>query len=119
MSGIFFVQLLWCAVEMAFLLSTLESESTLVVWVSILAIPSVMLPTFFYCKLSENLTTDLAVIGDAFYDCAWFNLLAKQQEFFLMPIQRAQIEFRCTGLGIVDCSLRIFLSVNHIFAKFD
>lgn len=71
-----------------------------------------IIANIFFCKLSENITTDLEEIGDAFYNCPWYFLAVSQQKTFVLPIHRSQKTYRLTGLGIVSCSLDIFLSVS-------
>lgn len=79
---------------------------------SVMGAFTVLLPTFLFCKLSENMTERLKVVGDQFYGCSWYYLAAPQQIMFLLPIQRAQKETRLNGLRLVDCSLEIFLTVH-------
>lgn len=67
---------------------------------------------YIYCYLSETVSSSLAEIGDIFYQVAWYRLPAKQQKPFVLPIRRAQKEFRMNGLGVVSCSLRVFASVS-------
>lgn len=66
---------------------------------------------FIYCYVSECITTDLMEIGDAFYNTPWYRLPVKQQKLMVLPILRAQREFRLSGLGLIDCSLATFVSV--------
>lgn len=72
-----------------------------------------ILSIYILCFLSENVTNTLEAIGDIFYNSAWYRLPPKQQELFIVPIQRAQINFRLSGIGIVECSLKVFLSVRR------
>lgn len=114
MSTIFFYQLLLCAVIVALYLSMMASSNlfSFNIIVCLAAMSTVLLPTFFYCKLSESVTFDLELIGDTFYECSWYYLHPKQQQMFVLPIQRAQNCFRMTGLGIVECSLNAFSFVS-------
>lgn len=66
---------------------------------------------FGYCFGSECVTSDLMEVGDIFYNSSWYRLPVKQQKLLALPIQRAQREFRLSGLGLIDCSLAVFLSV--------
>lgn len=114
MSTVFFYQLLFCAINTAFFLFVIEScalfsLSTLVCFVGI---SSVLVPAFFFCKLSENVTFELEVIGDSFYDCSWYCLSVKQQKLFILVIGRSQKATRMNGLGIIQCSLGVFTSVS-------
>lgn len=119
MSAMFFIQMLFSAIQLAtfmFVLNATNSMSQSNV-TAVLGSLSVLLPTYIYCNLSEKVTGRLQVIGDAFYGCAWYCMRVKQQKLFLLPIQRAHQAFRMNGLGIVACSLAIFASVNAINSK--
>lgn len=113
MSTVFFYQLLLCAVDIAFFLFLFESDNlfSFTILVSVVGLASVLLPTFYYCILSENLTLDLSEIGDVFYNCSWYELSVKQEKWFILPIRRCQKTFDISGLGIVECSLGVFASV--------
>lgn len=114
MSEVIFYQVLLSAVELAtfmFVIDRTDAMSPLNN-VALIAILTILPQTFFFCKLSENITDRLEAIGNVFYGCSWYCLSAKQQQLFLLPIQRGQREFRMNGLGIVDCSLEIFWAVN-------
>lgn len=113
--GLFF-QLLVSAVSLAIYMFGIESNGNLSVsfFISIIGLTSVITTTYIFCFLSEYVTYKLSDIGDHFYNCAWYNLPVKQQKMFILPIQRAQVEFRINGLGLVECSLNVFSSVNSI-----
>lgn len=114
MSEVIFYQMLFTAIELAtYMFAIVESKDlSLNDVTAIVGAISVLVPTFLYCKLSENVTEHLQAIETAFYGCSWYRLHVKQQKMVMLPIQRAQIEFRLNGLGIVDCSLEIFAAVN-------
>lgn len=109
-----FCQLLCSAIELA--LYTFVIDGTAVMSpasnTAIIGAMTVLLPTFLFCKLSENMTDRLLKIGDVFYKCPWYRLSVRQQKLFLLPIQRGQMEYRISGLGIVECSLAIFTAVR-------
>lgn len=67
--------------------------------------------TFAYFFLSEWITTDLFAIDEIFYNSPWFRLSTDQQKLLVLPIMRADREFRLTGLGIFECSLAVFATV--------
>lgn len=116
--GLFF-QLLICAVSLAVYMMGMETSKAfgLTFFVSISGIVNNLTATYIYCLLSENVTLDLGMIGNNFYDCAWYQLPVRQQRLFAVPIQWAQLEFRMTGLGWVECSLRVFTAVSFFRAK--
>lgn len=118
MSVVLFCQLVMCAANIAFFLFVVESTKlfSLKMLVALIGMFSILLPTFFYCLLSERVTHALDLVGDAFYECSWYRLRLDQQRLFLMPILRAQRSFQIMGLGIVGCSLGAFLSVNFLFS---
>lgn len=115
MSAALFCQLLFSAAELAMLFFVLNetNASSITNSVAIIAVSVVLMPSFVVCLLSEKVTGRLQAIGDGFCECAWYRLSAEQQQLFLLPIKRAQKECRLNGLGIVDCSLAVFASVNH------
>lgn len=117
MSVALFLQLLCSAIITAIdlLVITLSGVVSAVALLAFIDLLTVLIPTLFYCKLSENITTDLGKIDNAFYGFSWHEIPLKQQKLFLLPIQYAQRSFRLTGLGVVDCSLPVFLSVFQRF----
>lgn len=120
MSEVLFYQILFSAIELASFMFAVDeskgmspSNNT-----AALSVLTVLLPTFLFCKLSENVSVRLLLIDDAFYGCSWYYLNASQQKLILMATQRAQKEFRMRGLGIVNCSLEMFLTVDSILEHF-
>lgn len=116
-STILFVQLVLCAVTIAMCLFSIDANGvfSMAFIASLAGLNSVLTPTFAYCLLSENVTWNLHLVANHFYDFAWYHLPAKQQKLFVLPIRRAQREFRMTGHGIIPCSLSVFSSVNIEF----
>lgn len=116
--GLFF-QLLVCAGTVAVYMVGIDSNPHLNVNLGVLCIGmSVTLSsTAIYCYLSENVTTALEEIGNTFFEFDWSRLPPKHQKLFLLPIQRSQLNFRLTGLKLVDCSLRVFSSVRMFHLK--
>lgn len=114
MSPILFYQLLCCAVDIAVVLVAVDMHQLLRLGtlVSIEGVSCMLFQTFFFCKLSESITSKLYSIGDIFYEANWYTLPVRQQKWLILPIQRSQREFRLKGFGIIDCSLWIFLSVS-------
>lgn len=117
MNAVLFHQLLWCAIITATDLFVIQMIGGMNIMTALTAVnlSSALIPTFFYCKLSENITADLGGIDIILYGFVWYQLPLNQQKLFLWPIQRAQREVRLTGLGIFDCSLPTFLWVKHFF----
>lgn len=111
-AGLFF-QLLVCAVSLAVYMFGIETNQTFGMQFvsSIIGLFSLVASTYFYCFFSEKYTSDLGQIAFNFYQFAWYRLPPRQQKYFVMPIQRAHKELRLTGLGLVECSLKIFASV--------
>lgn len=113
MTEVIFYQLLFSAVELAmfmFVITETNEMSAANITATQGAL-SVLLPTFIFCTLSEHMTERMRAIADAFYGCPWYRLSAQQQLVFLLPVQRSQRAFRLNGLGIVDCSLAVFVTV--------
>lgn len=114
MTEVIFFQMLFSAVELASFTFAVDETKGISATnnTSVIGASTVLIPSFLVCKFSETMTWHLQVIGDAFYECSWYCLGAKQQKLFLLPMQRAQKDFRINGLGIIDCSLEIFASVS-------
>lgn len=114
MNGGLFFQLLICAVCLAVYLVEIEKHHAISMrfLVSIFGVITIVAPTYVYCFLSENVTHDLATIGDIFYNFTWYRLPIKQQKLINFAIMRALKNYRMTGFGLVECSLRVFTSVR-------
>lgn len=117
MSATLFYQLLICASIIAFNLFVLESYNLLSFesLASIYVVATYSILTFIYCYLSDTVTTNLYNIGDTFFGFCWYLLPVPQQKLFILPIQRSQQLYHLNGLGLVDCSLRNFLSVILVY----
>lgn len=115
MSPVLFFLLLSYAIIIAVFLLDFEAadELNLAVCGMVFAFMNVLMQLIIYCRLSENVTTDLFASGDLFYESPWYQLPPKLQMIYILPLQRPQREFRLTGLGILECSLRNFVSVRR------
>lgn len=115
MLDILFYQLLICAVIIAFNLFGLETAKldmyTILATTELLC---TVVPTYIYCYLSEQLTFDLLDIGVTFFGSIWYELPVKCQQLVTLPIIRSQRPIYLSGLGIIDCSLSVYLSVSVI-----
>lgn len=114
MSATIFYQLISCSIVTAVNLFAiyLNGLFRLESFVAFIDIISVLAPTFFYCKLSDCVISDLHEIGDICFNMAWYELPLKQQKLFVPMIQRAQHGVSLTGFGVVACSLPAFLGVS-------
>lgn len=114
MSFVLFVNTLTCVIVIAFSLTVVEmSESVnIALCVAIANLGGVLGITFVHFYPSEWITSDLLVIGDLFYESSWYCLPTKQQKLLMLPIQRAERDFRLKSLGLIDCSLVILGSVS-------
>lgn len=117
-AGLFF-QLLASAITFAVFMVGIETSpvKSLLFCVSVQGMTYNMLITYAYCLFSEMISADLAAIGDIFYGCAWYRMPVKQQNRLMLPIQRAQVEFRLYGLGFIECSLKTYTSVKSDLSK--
>lgn len=115
--GLFF-QLLVCAGSLAIYMVGMDRSGVLSMnfCLALCGLVTIIASTYIYCFLSEGVTSELGAVGDIFYEYPWHQLPAKQQQLFILPIQRARKEFRMTGLGLVECSLRVFASVRAFLA---
>lgn len=113
MQVILFSLTLDCIIVIAFNLYVLELTDAfgLQTIVALVDTSFTTLWAFAYYYLSEWITADLLDIGDTVYHSPWYRLPAKQQRLVMLPIERAQQEFRLTGLGLFNCSLAVFSSV--------
>lgn len=113
MSSILFVLLLLYGITIGvFMFGAISCDPTTVAFYgSVCALSDKLAELLMYCYLSENVTSDLGATGDAFFHSLWYRLPIKLQKLYIIPIQQSQKEFRLTGLGIVECSLRIFITV--------
>lgn len=109
-----------CIICIAFNLLAVElSESfSLELMVASSDIAVVIGITAVYYFHSEWITSDLLEIGDNFYNSTWYLLPVHQQRLLVLPIQRADREFRLKALGLFECSKAVFLSVNGCFFYF-
>lgn len=114
MSPVLFFLLLSYAIIIAIFLLDFEAvdEFTFVVYGMLTAFSNFVMQLVIYSRLSENVTRDLFASGDLFYDSPWYQLAPNLQKLYALPILRSQREFRLTGLGIIECSLRVFASVR-------
>lgn len=119
MEVVLFVSTIVCTIVLALNLYVLESTESINIEI-LVALPHTALTvgvTFGYFYLSEVITSNLLDVGDFFYDSSWYRLPANRQRLLMLPIQRAQSEFRLRGLGIVDASLPVFASVRARLGK--
>lgn len=119
MSEILFSMLLTCTVIVAFNLFALESNAMFSVQ-TVIAVCNVgcLLPSnFTYCLLAEQVTDNLLHVGDILYDSPWYRLPLQQQKLLIIPIQRAQREFRLKSLRLINCSLAVFSAVSILSSQ--
>lgn len=113
-SEFLFIQLVICAIAMAFNLFALESHGIFSThsMSTIIGLIVVLTFTFIVCYLAEALTLDLNGIADIFYDLAWYQLPIKAQTLFIPIISHSLHEFRLNGIGLIECSLFVFGKVS-------
>lgn len=116
LGAISFYQLVTCAIDLALSLFALDHNGIFSVdaIVALYIMVSAVTPTFIFCYLAECITSDLLCVGDIFYESAWYRLPAKQQTFAILLMQCSQRRFKLNGFGIVNCSMRVFLSVRWL-----
>lgn len=114
MGPILFNCMFTCIASIAFNLFVIESNGTpnFQKIVALIDLVGILMLTFVHFSLSEWITNVLLEIGDDFYNSRWYRLPNKQQKLMTLPIQRAQREFRLTGLGLFECSLYVFDAVR-------
>lgn len=106
-----FSDLLTCALVIAFNLLLLASIDYIDLQIvsSLLNVSTVVLMTFVFCYLSENISESLSGIDNAFYESSWYFLHVQHQKSIIMAIARRG--FRLDGLGLIYCSLETFARV--------
>lgn len=120
MSLILFIMLVMYAIIIALLLIALDASYAIdnEFFIKINGLNNILIPLAIYCTLSENVTVDLIATGNVFYTSCWYLLPDKLQKLYVLSISRSQKEYRLMGLGIVECSLRTFVSVRHFLCDF-
>lgn len=113
MSGVLFNALFSCVLYIALLLFSLDQSFTVdfALFINLVGIFVYLVTCYIYCYFSERITTNSIKIADDAYDSLWYRMTVRQQMKVMFIIQRAQKEFRLTGLELVDCSLATFLTV--------
>lgn len=98
---------------MAFNLFAMESSDTmsLQTLVGTSALMCLLPLNFAYCYYAEMVCTSLFEVRLIFYSSAWYKLPVKQQQFIILPVQRAGRKMRFKCLGLVECSLAMFSTV--------
>lgn len=71
-----------------------------------------LIANYVLCYFLSNLTIDVMSIVDRVFDVYWYQLARKEQFIALTIIRRSQNPFVLKGLGVFDCSLSTFLTVN-------
>lgn len=114
---LFFLLLLYAVTIAAFMIDVMGTINSfgLTFFATLTGLLNILMQMIIYCQLSENVTLDLLAAGDIFYESLWYRLPVRVQKLYMLPIQRSQREFRVTGLGIIECSLRVFASVRFTF----
>lgn len=67
--------------------------------------------SFVFCFLSEKITTKSLECAIIAYNATWYEMSIIDQKAIILIIMRSQKEYRITGLGLVNCSLEVFLKV--------
>lgn len=108
--GLFF-QLLVCAVSLAVYMVGMESNGLSVgFFVSAIGLTDVILSTYALCFLSEYVTHNLSIVGDYFYNCAWYCFSIKHQRLwcFLYPFIVPNCIFVSTALEFSSARCEYF-----------
>lgn len=70
---------------------------------------------YVFCYVSENITAKALDNANIAYNATWYELPNNTQKAFIMIIMRSQESYRIIGLGMIDCSLEVFLKVIESF----
>lgn len=115
MNEVLFLRLLACSATMALNLFAMELSDTfsLETLANLYTMVTVLAMTFLHCYYVETVTNALLGVGDIFYDSPWYKgAIGQNAIVLLMPIQRAQREFRLVTFNMIKCSLTVFLKVG-------
>lgn len=91
----------------------LSDALSLEAMIAIADLALVLMADFVYSFQSDFVTLSMLEIGEIFYNSPWYRLPAAKKRLLVLPIQRAQREFRLKGLGLIDCSVVVFTSVRY------
>lgn len=119
-STILFLLLLSYAITLAAFLVGLELVESygIACFGMVTAVINLLTQMVVYCAFSENMTNDLFDTADIFYESPWYELPLHLQKLYFFPILRLHRVFRLSGLGVIECSLRVFASVRFFFFTF-
>lgn len=114
MSVIIFDVTLTCVLFLALILFSVEQLDAIdfTVILNLECTLYIIIICYIYSYFSETITTNSFAIGEDPYNSLWYKMPMKQQKAVMLMIMRSQIEFRLTGVGMVDCSLETFLAVR-------
>lgn len=116
-SGVLFDVLVGCTLYLALLLFSLDQSFVIDIQLlfNINCLLIHLIICYTYCYLFERITLKSFQIGEDAHNLMWYKMNGDQQRAMILIIQRSQIEFRLSGLGLIDCSLATFLTVRiHI-----
>lgn len=110
---VLFVSTIVCTIVLAVNLYAFEMSDSINIQIVVAFLDTLLMVsiTLGYFYLAEEITSNLLDIGEFLYDSPWYRLPMKQQSIILLPIQRAHLVFRLTGLGIFEASLTAFAMV--------
>lgn len=87
-----------------------QVDATVIVSANALGIHVSMV--YILCHYAEKLTTQSFKVTRMVYsDLLWYQMPIRQEKTIIMPLQRAQLQFRLEGYGIYSCSLHLFVTV--------
>lgn len=82
-------------------------------WIVLNASSVFFIVSYAYCHLSEKITSMPSDNADILYCGEWYKIPnLTDRKAVAMVIMRSQRGYRISGLGMVDCSLEVFLKVN-------
>lgn len=113
MSVVIFGVLLNCLLSLALILFSVDQSDAIdfTIIFNLECLLTIIIICYIYSYFSETITINSFKIGEDVYDSLWYVMPMKQQKAMILIIAQSQKEFRLSALGMVDCSLEIFLAV--------
>lgn len=117
MSGTLFIELTSCIVETVIELLSLDymvqqRHVEITIFTNIVGLSVHVSMVYILCFYAEKYTNQAYQITHlTYFDLLWFKLPIRHQKTTVLPIYRAQKQFRLTGFGIFDVSMETYVKV--------
>ncbi|XP_036141370.1 uncharacterized protein LOC105831971 [Monomorium pharaonis] len=118
-SNIALLQFIWntmviCCIGFVIVISIGTEEGTTMITKSLIFYVAITLEAFVFCYAGEYLSAKSKSIGDAAYECLWYDLTPSECRVLLFLILRSQKRLTITAGKITDLSLEGFTTSRSI-----